>query len=208
MSIKNFVLPAPLKSLSTVPEDFWQLLVMESSVLSRLLQDSRLPDSYASFRVLVRLEREMALNSLDKIQVNPTMNLPTSPSAPGPLNALQTAAPAFRRTMSTPLEIRRTASTPTAPLARSPTRHGSSRQPFNPWGSQELISISRTPSSDSERTAPAEATSSKPQRTLVSHAMVEQLFGHLRAGHWEEADHMLTVAGHPPLPVARVCIPL
>ena len=52
---------------------------------------------------------------------------------------------------------------------------------------------------ESERTAPAEATRSRIQRTLVSPVMARQLFEHLRAGHWEEAEDMLIMAGHQPL---------
>jgi hypothetical protein len=142
--------------------------------LTRLLQESRLPDSYASFRVLVRLDREKTLGRKDMAfsPVNKTgpMNLPTSPSAPGPLDALQTAAPAFQRTASTP----------------------------NP----DSVPWTRAPSTESERwetESAADATSSKQQRPLVSHNMALQLFEHLRAGQWEEAEDMLLVAGHLPL---------
>ena len=179
-------------------------IATESSTLSRLLQHSRLPESYASSMVLVHLEREMALSPVNTIHVPPPMNLKPWGSQ-----------------LASRLEIRRTASTPTAPLARSPTTPDHSRQPSDPWGSRESparffqegtkseIGVrevrdraagfrSRTPSADSdsvrgfqaltrtsstapastesERTAPAEATSSKPQRTLVSHAMAEQHF--------------------------------
>ena len=202
---------------------------MDSSILSRLIQDSRLPDSYASFRVLVRLEREMALSrreaALSSVNIPSPMNLPTSPSAPGPLDAVHTGASALRRTASTPpallarspmtpdslrqpfkpwgaqespgsrLALRRAASTPTAPPARPPTTPGSSRQPLDPWGSHE----SPARGEKTESTEPADATRSK---TQASHAMAWQLFQHLRAGQWEEAGHMLMLAGHPPLLVA------
>ena len=217
---------------------------MESSIVSRLLQDARLLDSYASSGVLA--------SGLDirRTESTPTALLARSPKTPGSSrspNTPDSARQPFTPWGSQPalrLEIHRTTSTSTAPLARSPTRSGSSRQPFDPWGSQEsparsfqertkseigvrevqdraagsrsrtgssdsdsvrgLGAWTRTSSTDSERsesehTAPAEATSSKPQRTLVSHAMAEQLFADLLAGHWEEAEDMLMMAGHPPL---------
>jgi len=249
---------------------------MESSTLTRLLQESRLPDSYASFRVLVRLDREkalgrrdMAFSHINKIRSPQPMNLPTSPSAPGPLDALQTAAPALQRTASTPpvilqrspttrdssreplkrwgsqpasrLELRRTASTPTAPVTRSPTASGGARKTFDRRTDQEsparsfqqmsksevglrqargrAASRSRTPNPDSvpwtrapsaesersETESAADATSSKQQRLLVLHAMAKQLFGHLRAGQWEEAEDMLITAGRPLPPAYMQC---
>ena len=178
---------APFKKINvflfwdnSIPEEFWQLLAMESSTLSRLFQDSHLPESYASFRVLFRLDREktlgrrdMASSPVNKIRVPPPMNLPTSPSAPGPLDALQTAEPALQRTASTP----------------------------NP----DSVPWTRAPSTESERSeteSAADATSSKQQRPLVSHYMALQLFEHLRAGQWEEAEDLLMVAGHLPLHTA------